>query len=280
MMSSYCQLLVHIDDTQRTAMRLSLARGTAAEQGAAVAALYATRPAYEIELLGSEPPAAILNELAQLDEERVHTARRCFDIVVGSEPGPQVSWSCARQGGLVNAFVQQALHADLLVLGQRDPDDPQALDLPPDFVPSVVIDSGKPALVVPYVADVRRFSTVAIAWKPTREAARAVCGAMPLLQRAQKVVVLAWGDKVERANGACLDLPGYLHKHGVEAELHYQGPDEPPRLGELLLSRVCDFAADLLVMGCYGHSRAREWVLGGTTRTVLESMTVPVLVAH
>jgi nucleotide-binding universal stress UspA family protein len=65
----------------------------------------------------------------------------------------------------------------------------------------------------------------------------------------------------------------------VDAVWHRHGA-EPQALGELLLSRVCDLEADLLVMGCYGHSRAREWVLGGTSRTVLRSMTVPVLMAH
>lgn len=280
MMFSYRQLLVHLDDTQRTGRRLSLARAIAAQQDAAVAALYATRPAYEIELLGPEPPAMILSELSQLNEERMQTAKRHFDVAVAAEPGPQVSWSCVRDTGLSSAFVQQGIYADLLVFGQRDPDDPRSPDLPSDFVSSAIIDSGKPALVVPYATDVSQLATIAIAWKPTREAARAMCGAMPLLQRAQRVVVLAWGDKPELAGGTCLDLPGYLHMHGIEAELHYQGPGEPPHLGELLLSRVCDFSADLLVMGCYGHSRSREWVLGGTTRTVLKSMTVPVLMAH
>jgi nucleotide-binding universal stress UspA family protein len=280
MMSSYRQLLVHVDDSQRTAMRVSLARDIAARQGAAVAALYATRPAYEISLLGPEAPAMILNELAQMDEERVLAARRRFDAVVACEPGTPVSWGCVRDVNPIGPFAQQALHADLLVLGQHDADDPQALGLPQDFVPSVVIDSGKPSLVIPYAIDPRRIATVVIAWKPTRESARAVCGAMPFLQRAQHVIVMAWGESAEPVSGARLNLPGYLRKHGIEAELRYQGPDEPPRLGELLLSRVCDTSADLLVMGCYGHGRAREWVLGGATRTVLRSMTVPVLMAH
>jgi nucleotide-binding universal stress UspA family protein len=280
MMSSYRQLLVHIDDSQRSVAQLSLARRIAAEHGAATAALYATRPAYEIEMLGAEPPAMILNELAQLEDERVQAARRRFDIALGAEPGPQVSWNCVRDIALIGEFVEQALYADLLVFGQRDPCDPRAVEVPRDFVPSVVIDSGKPALVLPYAVEAGRFSTIVIAWKRTREAARALAGAMPLLQRAQRVLVLAWGDSEESASGARLNLPGYLRAHGVQAELRNQGPDEPPDVGELLLSRACDFSADLLVMGCYGHSRAREWVLGGVTRTVLESMTVPVFMAH
>jgi len=79
--------------------------------------------------------------------------------------------------------------------------------------------------------------------------------------------------------GKRLDLRGYLRLNGVEASWQEQG-NETSALGELLLSRSFDLGADLLVMGCYGHSRAREWVLGGTSRTVLESMTLPVLMAH
>lgn len=280
MMSSYRQLLVHVDDSQRTAMRVSLARAIAAEQGAAVAALYATRPAYEISLLGPEVPAMVLNELVQLDEERVQAARRRFDAVVGCEPEAPISWGCVRDVSPIGPFVQQALHADLLVFGQHNPGNPQALGLPKDFVPSAIIGSGKPALVIPFAIEPHRIATVVIAWKATRECARAVCGAMPLVQRARQVVVLAWGGKAEPVSGAGLDLPGFLRSHGVRAEVRYEGPDEPARLGELLLSRVCDASADLLVMGCYGHSRAREWVLGGATRTVLDAMTVPVLMAH
>ena len=122
--------------------------------------------------------------------------------------------------------------------------------------------------------------TVVIAWKPTREAARAVSAAVPLLQRARRVHVMAWGEDEEQVTGARLDLDGYLKLRGVEPVWHREGGEEPADLGDLLLSRAFDLEADLLVMGCYGHSRAREWVLGGTSRTVLRSMTLPVLMAH
>jgi nucleotide-binding universal stress UspA family protein len=121
--------------------------------------------------------------------------------------------------------------------------------------------------------------TAVIAWKPTREAALAISAAMPLLQRARRVHVLVWGREDAGEGGHLLSLDGYLKLHGVDAVWHRHGA-EPQALGELLLSRVCDLEADLLVMGCYGHSRAREWVLGGTSRTVLRSMTVPVLMVH
>ena len=153
--------------------------------------------------------------------------------------------------------------------------------VPPDFVASVLSASGRPAIVVPFVGWTGPVGdTIAIAWKETPEAARAVHAALPLLRRAAKVHVLSWGDEGGATiGGHALDLDGYLQLHGVVATWHRGGP-EPGNIADLLLSRVSDLGADLLVMGCYGHGRAREWVLGGASRTVLQSMTLPVLMAH
>jgi len=79
--------------------------------------------------------------------------------------------------------------------------------------------------------------------------------------------------------GTQLNLDGYLHLHGIEPVWHREEL-EPTDIGEQMLSRTFDLGADLLVMGCYGHGRAREWVLGGASRTILQSMTLPVLMAH
>jgi len=145
----------------------------------------------------------------------------------------------------------------------------------------MLIDSGKPVLVVPYIgpqgSSIGR--TVMIAWKETRETARAVAAALPLLQQAQRVHVATWGDEHAVERRRMPELLAYLGRHGVEAVPHHYG-DEPGSVGETILSAVADLDADLLVMGGYGHSRAREWILGGATRTILESMTVPVLMSH
>jgi nucleotide-binding universal stress UspA family protein len=134
---------------------------------------------------------------------------------------------------------------------------------------------------VPFIGASRTLGDcVAIAWKDSPEAARAVAGALPLLRRAREVHVLAWGEEESpSATGAVLDLAQYLRLHGIEASFHRE-QREPGELGELLLSRIADLGADLLVAGCYGHSRVREWVMGGVTQTLLRAMTVPVLMAH
>ncbi|HEY0822790.1 MAG TPA: universal stress protein [Ramlibacter sp.] len=279
MTTPYRQVLVHLDASASAGARLAAARSLAQEHGAALAALYATVPVYLELPYPPEGAPGLASSLMDVEDERRRAARRTFDEAMRT-PGPTATWAETREMPAAGAFVAQALHADLLVLGQHDPAG-AANGVPPDFAESVVLASGKPALVLPYTGAARRpGGTAAIAWKETREAARAVSAAMPLLQRAGRVHVLAWEEEPAlEVRGQQLDLDGYLRLHGIVPTWHRGGRLAEP-LGEILLSQLSDLDADLLVMGCYGHSRAREWILGGTSRTVLRSMTLPVLMAH
>jgi nucleotide-binding universal stress UspA family protein len=280
MKESYAQLLVQLDATKHIEHRLSVARTIAQAHGAAVTALYAVTPAL-LEMpfaVESGPNAAVV--LAEVDNDRRASARAAFDRANTPE-GPQVSWAETGAFPLASSFALQALYADLMVLGQYDAQDRAFGGVPPDFVESVLAQSGKPALVLPHHGERASIGeTVVIAWKPTREAGRAVAAAVPLLQRARQVHVVSWGGEDEPVEGAALTLGGYLRRRGIEATIHREAGPEPEQVGDLLLSRAFDLEADLLVMGCYGHSRAREWVLGGASRTILQSMTLPVLMSH
>ncbi len=280
MNASFAQLLVHLDASPQAVQRLDAARRIAQAQGAAVAALYAVTPSFVELPFAPEIGPGIAAALRDVDDALLARARAAFDRSLAA-PGAPVAWAEVRDDPVMAVFAQQALYADLLVLGQHDPASPKTSGVPADFVETVLAASGKPALVLPYAGEPPAVigDTVVIAWKSAREAARAVSAAMPLLQRARQVHVLSWSGDDERVEGEGLNLSGYLKRHQVQAIWHPQG-EEPEKLGELLLSRAFDFQADLLVMGCYGHSRAREWVLGGTSRTVLQSMTLPVLMVH
>lgn len=280
MKESLTQLLVHLDGSARAARRLAVAREIAQSQGAAVTAVYAVTPALLVVPFAPEAGPSVAEALGQIDEQRRTQARGIFDRSVAA-PGVHAAWAEVQDYPIVPAFARQALYSDLLVLGQHDPSDPEAAGVPFDFVETVIAASGKPALVLPY-ADIPLTSvgqTIVVAWKPTREAARAVSAAVPLLQRARRVHVLFWGKEEQEVAGARLDLDGYLKLRGVEPTWHRE-ETEPDFMGDMLLSRAFDLDANMLVMGCYGHSRTREWVLGGTSRTVLKSMTLPVLMAH
>jgi nucleotide-binding universal stress UspA family protein len=277
---SLTQLLVHLDASPHARHRLEVARSIAQTHGAAVTALYAVTPALLVVPFAPEAGPSVAEALAQIDADRRAQAHAAFDRWP-SAPGVRASWAEVEDYPVVPAVVRQALYADLLVLGQYDPQDSESAGVPFDFPELVVAGSGKPALVLPYAGVPATVGqTIVIAWKPTREAARAVSAAVPLLQRARRVHVLTWGETEDRVIGARMDLDGYLKLRGIDAVWHREGGAEPGDVGDLLLSRAFDLEADLMVMGCYGHSRAREWVLGGTSRTVLRSMTLPVLMAH
>lgn len=280
MTASLKQVLVHLDATRAAAHRLAAARQIAEDHGAALAALYATAPGFVELPYAPEIGATLAASLVEIDEERLGRTLKLFDRTMGT-PGPVATWAQTDELPVSGIFAQQARYADLLVLGQRDKSDEAAGAVPADFPEAVLVASGRPAVVVPFVGWSGPVGeAVCIAWKETPEAARAVAAAMPFLQRASRVHVLTWGAEEEPAvGGHRLGLDGYLKLHGVDASFHHGGP-EPEAVGELLLSRAFDLGADLLVMGCYGHGRAREWILGGASRTVLQSMTLPVLMAH
>jgi nucleotide-binding universal stress UspA family protein len=280
MKQTITQMLVHLDATARSATRLEVACSIGKATAASVTALYAVTPAVLALPFVPEAGPSVATVLADIDEQRRATARAAFDKARVTL-GVPLSWAEVGDSPVLAAFSRQALYADMLVLGQHDPSDAAASGVPADFPEHVIATSGKPALVLPYQATATAVGqTVAVAWKPTRECARAVSAAVPLLQRARRVHILSWPTGEDDITGDRLGLERYLKQRGIEPIWHREGIGEPNLLGELLLSRAFDLDADLLVMGCYGHSRAREWVLGGTSRTVLRSMTLPVLMAH
>ena len=270
-MSPIQSIVVHVDAGPVCATRLRLARAWGGRLGASVAALYAVTPASlrkSLLFTAGVPDKALI----AYDDTRMANARKRIDEAC-AEPGVQVQW---REALDERDFTRQALYADLVVLGQYD-DTSRDAGTSAGFVPSVIIESGKPALVVPNVARCGpEFGTVLVAWKETREAARALAAAMPFLQKAD-IVHVAVDDDTDDEH--CRLLQQFLQRHGVEARL-CAVPSASADAGSALLALAADLDAGLMVMGCYGHSRGREWILGGATRRVLRSMTCPVLMAH
>jgi nucleotide-binding universal stress UspA family protein len=142
---------------------------------------------------------------------------------------------------------------------------------------AVLLESGRPLLIPAASAMPANFERIAIAWKPTPQAARAVAAAMPFLARAKEIVVMTVEDQDAEQHDAARLVRNFAW-HGIAATTALLKPD-PEGIGETLLSSAAD-RADLLVMGGYGHSRFREWVFGGVTRLVLADAALPVLIAH
>jgi nucleotide-binding universal stress UspA family protein len=266
-------IVVHLDAGTHGRSRLELAAALGRAHGADVSALYAVTPvfvemAYDVAM--GAPPKALL----EVDEIRMSVARELVKAV-SAESGVPIEWRAAQEGP-ERATIAHALCADLLVLGQHDRAN-RFNGVLADFAPWVVTGSGKPAIVVPYIgARAASFGNVMVAWKATRESAHALSAAMPFLRAASSVSV-AIDENTPRSEQELLQA--YLRRHGMQAATHLL-PGTSSTAGEAILSLAADVGAELVVMGCYGHSRAREFVLGGASRTVLESMTVPVLMAH
>lgn len=281
MNSSIQQILVHADAAVSTGIRMDIALKLAQSFGASVRALYAAAPS-EVTALDMNAGAVgdAYARAQQVNAHRLSRARTMFDTSL-TKSGADASWDVLTQRPLNDAFARQAWFSDLMVLGQRDPASADGEEVPADFVETVIAAIGRPGLVIPYTGSFNSVGTnVVIAWKESREAARAVAASLPFLSRAHEVHVLTWGPKAQNVStSGGLDLNSYLLSHGVKAQWHWEGPDADS-IGEKLLSRTYELQADLLVMGCYSHSRAREWLLGGASRTILGSMTLPVLMAH
>jgi nucleotide-binding universal stress UspA family protein len=279
-MSTLRSLLVHLDPSPRSTRRLQLARELGALHGAHVSALYASTPsALSAPFVIDAGPGELLALLQQQDIDDRDAARQRFDHALQGHAAP-VAWRELEGEALIPGFATQALWADLMVLGQFDPSDPLTTGVSSDFVPSVLLGSGRAALIVPFIDTPEPVGAeVLVAWKTTRESAHAVSAAIPLLQRARQIhLVLADESGTEPAHADALEA--HLRTHDVSAPIRSHASIAAASPGDALLSLAADVNADLLVMGCYGHSRARELVLGGASRTVLRSMTLPVLMAH
>ncbi|HWB49508.1 MAG TPA: universal stress protein [Stellaceae bacterium] len=259
---AYRDLLVIVDDDPYARERISHAADLAERFDAHLAALC-------VSPMGA-PEAA----------RRAQRARKLFEDEIGRR-GISTEWREAADFPADIAIVQSR-YVDLVVVGQLDPDDAQApIDNPrPEDIALAV---GRPVLVIPYVGSYDRIGQrVLVAWDGSREATRAISDAMPLLTSAAVVTVLTVDPAIGRTEHG--ELPGtdialYLARHGVSARVE-KAVSAGMNIGDVLLSHAADRSADLLVMGAYGHSRLRELVLGGATRTVLRSMTLPVLLSH
>ena len=186
------------------------------------------------------------------------------------------------EGDRAPSLVRHAHCSDLVVLSQADPRTPGHY-LAQALVEQVVLYSARPTLILPYAGPVDTLASNAlVAWDDSREAARALADALPLLRLAKQVQVISWNeagnDAVTGLRSRLDALSRWLMWQGVSADVRVEttGID----IADAMLSRAADLSADLIVMGAYGHSRWTERILGGATRGLLATMTVPVLMSH
>jgi nucleotide-binding universal stress UspA family protein len=280
---SYKDLLVVLDTDASARERIEIAAALAERFAAHLVGLYSLPMPQAPRHFGYFDPALLnpfFEELRARARDAADKTRRVFERIA-SLRGVSAEWR-EIPGGADADPALHARYADLTILGQLDPDsgEPETFRPRPE---QVTLASGRPILIVPYAGNFSSLGRrVVIGWNASQEAARAISDAMPLLTAAEIVTVLTVDPREgPRAHG---ELPGadislHLARHGVKAEIERTVSADLP-VGEVLLSRAADLGADLLVMGAYGHSRARELLLGGATRSLLRSMTLPVLMSH
>jgi len=275
---SYKTIIVHLDAGRRNRERLDLAFNLAERFDAHLVGFFGLE-ALTVPAVPEASPA-LYDEMLK---SRRRLAAKVEDDFRGKMHKEQYSGKSEWRATLDDGFAGLEVHAkyaDLVVAGQPDPGGD---GLPAWFAHRLVMSIGRPVLYVPFAG---RFEDcgkrVLVPWNASREAARAVKDALPLLRAAEETEVVTFEPEKVFLDDDALpdpDMGAYLARHGAKVTLANQ-PTSIDDVGALILSRAADNAADLIVMGAYGHSRLREMVLGGATREIFKSMTVPTLMSH
>jgi len=239
---------------------------------------FAYEPILPPSVMGGLPPEII-------ESQRAEGENAANALIAGFEESARRAGLSAQSrmiptslAGAADVFGRIARRFDLAVVGQAEPNTVAPQEL---IIEAALFESGRPVLVVPYIQrQGLKLDRVLVCWDASRNAARAIADAMPLLRRSKAIeviVVATERPKSDELPGA--DIAHHLARHELEVDLKRivsGGTD----VASTILSYAADSAADFIVMGGYGHSRLREFILGGATRGILSAMTVPTLMSH
>ncbi|MGN6579092.1 MAG: universal stress protein [Bordetella sp.] len=276
----YRDILVHIDASKAMPQRIEAALHVAKRFNARLTGLFSVfQPALAPISMIAQPPGygfaddALRSEYQDAEESMFRKAL--------ARVGIDGDWDFSTLAPNL-AMPRAARLADLVIAGQRDPQDPESF-IAEQFIENLVLSGGRPVLLLPYAGRFTEIgNTICVAWDGSREASRALHDALPFIVRARKTIIFSINASGET------DAPRFgtdriaaaVARRGANVAIEEVDGVHDISTGDLLLSRAADFGADLIVMGCYGHARLRELFLGGVTRTLLKSMTVPVLMSH
>ncbi len=280
----YRDILVHVDGLEASVAsrtRLDYAVALASDLDCHLTGLVlAIQPTIPPMIMG-EVPGTLLELQRKAALDAAAAAREAFlETTRRAGIASEARLVECTEGLAPSALASQARVADLTIVGQAERDD--LLAIRELLTESALFESGRPVLVVPHSGvTTPKYDRALVAWDGRREAARAVHDALPLLLRADKVEVVVAADHSPAADqdtpGA--DLALHLARHGLDVTAKTIGSRDV-RVADAILSHATDYGADLLVMGGYGHSRLRQFIMGGATRGILSSMTVPTLLSH
>jgi nucleotide-binding universal stress UspA family protein len=278
---SYKSIVVHLDTSERTHRRLDVAVRMAGQFGAHLTGAFSIdNPAPK----SYEHTAAAWQYHADRKRQRIQrcaSLERFFHAELRRCEVPG-SWVVADESANL-AVPRLGRCADLIIAGQDDVEDPESY-IASHFQENLIMSAGCPVLLMPHVDLTPSIGKhVVVAWDGSREAARAVHDALPFMRSAKNTTVLtikpAKNKRVDNYVRAA-NISAVIARHGIEVRAVDIESDEDVSIGKTLLSYALDLGADLIVMGAYAHARWQELVMGSPTRTMLQSMAVPVLMSH
>lgn len=281
---SYTSLMVHLNLGQSNKNLLDVTKTLARRFDARVIGIAGAHPSqmvYAEGYAGDDIWALEAKEIAELLDAAKTEFCNAFgaDSACDDVPEHRMQWRSTDRYGLLSEYAAcESRCADLVIKGmtlEKFPDDAMLVN-----TADLILRVGKPVLLVPPDVSPPRFDWVLVAWKDSREARRAVADALPLLKLAQhvSVVEMAPHSELGHAQTRLDDVVGWLKTHGVAAEAvpTLLNSDNDDQLG----SMATECGADLVVAGAYGHSRLREWVMGGVTRSLLQGTQRCCLLSH
>ena len=229
-------------------------------------------------VMGGIPPEFIESQRREAEKKARDAIARFEQAVKRAGVSYEVRTVNASIAGAADRLGHLARRFDLAIVGQPERKLASAVEVVDE---GVLFESGRPVIFVPYIQKAGlKLDHVMVCWDGSRAAARAVADAMPFLQKAKQVEIVIVAGKAGRSDeipGA--DLGQHLARHGLKVDVkRITSPDID--VTSTILSYAADSSADMIVMGGYGHSRLHEFVLGGVTRGILETMTAPVLMSH
>jgi nucleotide-binding universal stress UspA family protein len=236
-------------------------------------------PVVPATVMGNGIPADLIESQRVESEKGARAAATRFEAAAKREGlSFETHQLDASAAGAADRFGKLARRFDLAIVGQPQPDSPVTQDL---VLETSLFDTGRPVLAVPYIQKGGlALERVMVCWDGGRAAARAIGDAMPLLTHAKAVELAIFsGERGKQDEIPGADMGQHLARHGLKVTVN-RIPLGDVDVADAILSHAADSNADLLVMGGYGHSRLREFILGGATRGVLQAMTVPVLMSH
>jgi nucleotide-binding universal stress UspA family protein len=278
---AYKTILVHLDDEHRVRRLLEAVMPLAGTFEAHVIGLAVLPPVVILPAGDNMGMAVTLDEHRDVYRVTMHALKQAFEAATNGQIA-KAEWreKDASLGMVPGIVIEQGAAADLIVASQLAPDwnNSSMMEAPE----RLALESGRPVLLIPNAGEVRMPPRrVTIAWNGRREAARAVFDALPLLKRADAVNVLSMNSETSATSA---ERPGdaicaTLERHGVKCKAT-QADASNANMRSEILRLAAAFGSDMLVMGCYGHTRVREFILGGASRDVLSQMSMPVLMSH